>query len=142
MLRITALSDFVGAINQKHLIALAAISILLATAMEIAGRGQTRPLMAVLNTCTIGVSLLTLSFFVFASRNSVLIPRYGSSDLFMSVFLVVCGMMLWTLAMASLTEPSFFHPVFLILGGVTSLVFSGLLAVLLPLAHKIHVLLS
>jgi hypothetical protein len=142
MLRITALSDFVGAINQKHLISLAAISIVLATAMEIAWRGPMRPLMAVLNTFTIGVLLLTLSFFVFASRNSVLIPRYGSSDLFLSVLLVVLGFMLWILAMKSLTEPGFFHPVFLILGAVTSLVFSGLLAVLLPLAHKIHVWLS
>lgn len=142
MLRITALSDFVGAINQKHLIALVAISIVLATTMEFVGRGQTRPLMAVLNACTIGMLLLTLSFFVFASRNSVLIPRYGSSDLFLSVLLVVIGFMLWILAMKSLAEPGFFHPVFMILGGVTSLVFSGLLAVLLPLAHKIHVWLS
>ena len=141
-MRITALSDFVGAINQKHLIALVAISIVLATTMEIAGRGQTRPLMAVLNTCTIGVLLLTLSFFVFASRNTVVIPRYGGSDLFLSVVLVVLGFMLWILVMKSLTESGSFHPVSLILAGVTSLVFSGMFVALCLLARKIHVWMS
>ncbi len=87
-------------------------------------------------------AFLTLAFFMFASRNSVIVPRYGSSDLFLSVLLVVVGMMLSMLAMKSLNDPGSFHPMFLILGAVTSLVFSGLLAVLLPLAHKFSVWIS
>jgi hypothetical protein len=138
MLRITALSDFVGVISQKHLIALVAISILAATTTEIAGPGQRSPLIALLNTCTMAVLLLALAFFVFVSRNSVIIPRYGSADLFLSVLLVVSSFVLWLLVHRSLTQPGSFHPVFFILGGVTSLVFSGSLAVLLPLTHKIY----
>lgn len=138
MLRVTALSGFVGAIGQKHLIALAVISTLFVAAMEIAGSGQTRPLTVIHTICSIAVLLLALSFFAFASRNSVIVPRYGSRDLFLSVFLVVFGMALWFIAARSLTEPGFFRPVFLILAGVVALASGGLLAVLLPLAHGIY----
>ena len=138
MLRITALSDFIGEISEKHLMATAAIATVLATTMEIAGRGPTRPLMVAITTCTVAALLLTLSFLVFASWNSVIVPRYGSSDLFLSVLLVVSGMMLWTLTVRGLTDEGSLHPVFVILGVVASLVASSLLAVLLPLAHKLY----
>jgi hypothetical protein len=138
MLRVTALSDFVGAIGQKHLIALAVISTVLAAAMEIAGSGQTRPITVVQTVCSIAVLVLMLSFFMFAIRNSVIVPRYGSSDLFLSAFLVVFGMALWFLTVRSSMEPGFFGPVFLLLAVVVSLACGGLLAALLPLAHKIY----
>ena len=137
-MRITALTDFVGAITQKHLIALAAISVILAAVMEITAREQTRPLIIVLSACTVAVPVLTLPFLVFASWNTVMVPRYGSSDLFLSVLLVIIGFSLWTLAMSILSDPQLFHPVPFILAGVVSLAFSAMFATLLPLAHKVY----
>jgi hypothetical protein len=138
MLRITALSDFIAAINQKHLIALTAIVIVLATAMEIARRGPTRRLMVILNTCVSAMMLLGLAFFLFAARNSVIVPQYGSSDLFLSVLLVLYTYMFCAFAHKGVAQPGSFHFSFLIMGGIVSLVVSGLLAVLFPLAHKVY----
>jgi len=137
-----ALSDFFAAIYPKYAIGVAAMSLLLAVAMEIAGPRPMRPLMFALDVGVIGYLLLTLCFLAFAWFNSVLTPRYRASDLFLPFLLVVLGMSLLVVAMSNLDKPGSFHPSVLVLAALVSVMSSGLFASLLALSRKIHVWLS
>ena len=132
----TSLSDLLAFLSLKYLAVIVLVAVFFAGLMEFAFGMEGKARGFAINASAFTVTIFAFVFLLYAGWNTMFNQRYGSGDLFLS-FVVVFGVFVaLVMIVQTSTGPKLFHPVVPVLGVIVTVIASGLIAILLPLAGK------